>query len=82
MEGISEREYLDRRPRRRAMAALQGGAFAVVLLAATVVATQAGGLLEKLFTGKEPQRTEAPGPPGSAALATVRLTVEGMVCAG
>jgi hypothetical protein len=82
MEGIAAREYLDRRPQRRAMTALQEGAFAVVLLAATVVAAQAGGLLEKLFTGKEPQRTEAPGSPGSAALATVRLTVEGMVCYG
>ena len=64
------------------MAALQRGAFVAVLLAATVVAAQAGGLLEQLITGKGTQRTEAPGPPGSAALATVRLTVEGMVCYG
>ncbi|MGH8057586.1 MAG: hypothetical protein ACREOH_10185 [Candidatus Entotheonellia bacterium] len=82
MEAISAREYPDRRPQRRAMAALQGGAFVVVLLAATVIAVQAGGLLEKLLTGKERQRTEAPGHPGSAAQATVRLTVEGMVCYG
>ena len=82
MEGISERKYPDRRPRRRAMAALQGGAFAVVMLAATVVTSQAGGLLEKLITGKGTPGPEAPAPPGSAAQATVRLTVEGMVCYG
>ncbi len=52
------------------------------MLAATVVAAQAGGLLERLLTGKGTQRTEAPGSLGSAALTTVRLAVEGMVCAG
>ena len=82
MQGICERKYQDRRLRRRAMVALQRGTLAAVVLAATVVAAQAGGLWEKLFTGKGTQRTEAPGSPGSAALATVRLTVEGMVCAG
>ena len=82
MECASERKYPDRRPQCRAVAALQRGALAAVLLAATVVSAQAGGLLEKLFTGKELQRTEAPGSPGSAALATVRLMVEGMVCYG
>jgi ferric-dicitrate binding protein FerR (iron transport regulator) len=80
MACASERKYPDRRPRRRAVAILRGEAFAAVLLAAAVVTAQAGGLLEKLFTGKGTQRTEAPGPPGSAALATVRLTVDGMVC--
>jgi len=64
------------------VAALRSGAFAVVMLAATVVAAQAGGLLERLLTGKGTQRTEAPGSLGSAALTTVRLAVEGMVCAG
>ena len=54
----------------------------MAVLAATVVAAQAGGLWEKLFTGQRAQRVEAPGTPGGAALATVRLTVEGMVCAG
>jgi hypothetical protein len=82
MEGVAAREYPDRRPRRRAVTALRGGAFVVVLLAATVVTAQAGGLFEKLFTGKGTPGTEAPRPPGSAALATVRLTVEGMVCYG
>jgi ferric-dicitrate binding protein FerR (iron transport regulator) len=82
MACASERRDPDRRPQRRAVAALRSGAFAAVLLAAAVVTAQAGGLLEKLFTGKGTQRTEAPGPPGSAALATVRLTVDGMVCAG
>jgi len=82
MTCASERRDPDRWPQRRAVAALRSGAFAVVLLAATVVAAQAGGLLEKLFTGKGTQRTEAPGPPGSTALATVHLTVEGMVCYG
>jgi hypothetical protein len=82
MACASARRDPDRRPQRRAVAILRNGALAVVVLAATVVAAQAGGLLEKLFTGKEPQRPEAPGPPGSAALATVRLTVDGMVCAG
>ena len=82
MECASERRDPDRRPRRRAVAILRKGAIAAVLLAAAVVTVQAGSLLEKLFTGKGTQRTEAPGPPGSAALATVRLTVDGMVCAG
>ena len=82
MECASARRDPNRRRQRRAVAILGKGALAVVLLAATVVAAQAGGLLEKFFTGKGTQRTEAPGPPGSAALATVRLTVEGMVCAG
>lgn len=82
MACASARRDPNRRPQRRAVAILRKGALAVVLLAAAVVAAQAGGLLEKLFTGQGTQRTEAPGPPGSAALATVRLTVEGMVCAG
>lgn len=82
MERASERKYSDRRPQHWTVTALQSGAFAVVLLAATVVAAQAGGLLEKLFTGKGTPRTEAPGSSASAALATVRLTVEGMVCYG
>lgn len=75
-------ERRDRRPRHWTMTALQSGAFAVVLLAATMVAAQAGGLLERLFTGKGTQRTEAPGAPANATLATVHLTVDGMVCYG
>lgn len=82
MECASEQRYSDRRPQRHAVVALRRGVLAAVLLAATVVAAQAGGLLEKLFTGKGTQHTEASGPPGSAALATVRLTVEGMICYG
>ena len=79
MEGISERKYPDRRPRRRAMAALQRGTFAAVVLAVTMVAALAGGLWEKLFTGQGTQRTEASGPSGGGALGTVHLHVEGMV---
>ena len=82
MACASARRDPDRRPERRAVAILRTGALAVVVLAATVVAAQAGGLWEKLFTGQRTQRMEVPGSPGSAALATVRLTVDGMVCAG
>jgi len=53
-----------------------------MLLVATVTAAQAGGLFEKLFTGREAQRADTPRPQGSAPLATVRLSVEGMVCYG
>jgi hypothetical protein len=73
-----ERAY-DRRHLRHRRLALQCGAFTAVLVAATVLAANAGGLLERLLTGKESQRTEAPGSPGSGALATARLTIEGMV---
>ncbi|MGH8064187.1 MAG: hypothetical protein ACRERE_02895 [Candidatus Entotheonellia bacterium] len=79
MQGISERKYPDRRTRRRAVATLRKGALAGVLLAVTMVAVQAGGLWEKLFTGQGTQRTAASGPSGSGALGTVHLRVEGMV---
>lgn len=82
MACASARTDPDRRPQRRGVAILRKGAFAVVVLAATVATAQAGGLLEKLITGKGSQRTEVSGVPGSAVLATVRLTVEGMVCYG
>lgn len=72
----------DRRPLRHLATALQRGIFATILLVATVTAAQAGGLFEKLFTGKEAQRADTPQPQGSAPLATVRLSVEGMVCYG
>jgi negative regulator of sigma E activity len=78
MERASDQRHPNRRLRHWRVA-LQSGAAAAVVLAATVVAAQAGGLWEKLFTGRDTQRTEAPGPPGSAAQATVQLRVEGMV---
>ena len=82
MECASEWRDPDRRPQHRAVVALQRGAFAALVLVTAVVTAQAGSLLEKLFTGKGTPGTEAPGSPGGAALATVRLTVEGMVCYG
>jgi hypothetical protein len=82
MAYASARRDRDRQPRPWRTTALQSAALAVVLLAATVVAAQAGGLLERLFTGKGAQRTEAPGASAGATLATVHLTVEGMVCYG
>lgn len=60
---------------------MNSGIFATLLLVATVTAAPAAGLFEKLFTSKTAPRTEAPSQ-GNAALATVRLTVEGMVCYG
>jgi ferric-dicitrate binding protein FerR (iron transport regulator) len=82
MDRISERRYLDRRAQRRVVVALQRGAMAALVLATAVAIAQAGGLPEKLFTGKGTQRTEAPGSAGNTAQATVRLTVDGMVCSG
>jgi hypothetical protein len=78
MERASDQRHPNRRLRHWRVA-LQSGAFAAVLLAATMVAAQAGGLWEKLFTGQGPQRTEASGSSGSDTLATAHLRVEGMV---
>lgn len=67
---------------RLAIIVLSGGVLAAALLVVTATAAQAGGLFEKLFTGKEAQRAETPRPQGSIPLATIRLNVEGMVCYG
>ncbi len=82
MKRASDRVRPDRWPRRWAVTTLDGGIFAAVLLVAIVTAAQAGGLFERLFTGKDSQRSEAPRPQGSTPLATIRLNVEGMVCYG
>jgi hypothetical protein len=80
MKRTSDAVDPNRRRRRRALA-LSCGVFATLLLGAAVAAAPAAGLLERLFSGKAAPRTEAPSQ-GDAALATVRLTVEGMVCYG
>jgi len=59
-----------------------GGVFAIAVLVAAVRAAQTGSLFERLFTPKEAQCAEASTSPENAALASVRLTVEGMVCYG
>ena len=64
------------------MARLGGVTLVTMLLVAGVTAAQAGGLFERLFTGEGQKRSEAPPSQVSAPLATVRLSVEGMVCYG
>ena len=58
------------------------GVLAILLLVATTTPGQTGGLLDWLFPGKGSQGSEAPRSEPGAALASVRLTVEGMVCYG
>jgi len=76
------RASTDYQPRRWPAAVLGGGVMAVVLLVATVVGGEAGGLFDWLFTGKRTQGSQAPQPQGSTPLASVLLRVEGMVCYG
>lgn len=81
MRGAFDTAQTDRRPQRWAATVLGGGVLATVLLVAMVTAGQAG-LFDWLLPGKGAQRPQAPPSPTSASVATVRLTVEGMVCYG
>lgn len=67
---------------RLAIVILGGAVLATALVVVTATAAQTGGLLDWLFPGKGSQRSEAPLSQGTGPLATVRLTVEGMVCYG
>lgn len=82
MRHASRRAHPDRRSRHWAVTILGRGVLATVLLVATAVDGQAGGLFDRLFAGKEPQRSEASPSQGNVPLATVHLRVEGMVCYG
>jgi len=81
MRCASDTAQTDRRPLRWAVTVLRGGALATVLLVAMVTTGQAG-LLDWLLPGKGAPRPQAPRSATSAPVATVRLTVEGMVCYG
>lgn len=82
MDHKSAQRQPDRQPQRWTGAALVRSVLAAVLLVTAVLTAQAGGLLERLFTGKETQRAEASRSQPSTTLATVCLTVEGMICYG
>jgi hypothetical protein len=62
--------------------ALVSGVVVTVLLVATMTTGQAGGLSDWLLPGKGSQPAQAPQSPADAALASVRLRVDGMVCYG
>lgn len=81
MRCASGTAHTDRRPLRWAVTVRRSGALATVLLVTMVTAGQAG-LFDWLLPGKGAQRPEAPRSSTSAPVATVRLTVEGMVCYG
>jgi hypothetical protein len=70
------------RGRRWNMRRLGGGMMIATLLVAFGVVRPTGGLWDQLRMGREFPRVEAAPSQANAALATVRLAVEGMVCYG
>lgn len=82
MRHVSAPVYPVCRPRRRGTPALVAFILMTGLLVVAVPSGQAGGLSDWLFPGKGSPPAEAPQPPVNASLATICLTVEGMVCYG
>ena len=80
MTCASHREDPDPQAPRRVVMLLAGCVLATILLVIAAIGTEAGGLFDWLFRGKDPQRMEVPSSQASAPLATVSLRVEGMVC--
>ena len=82
MTRASRMAHAGQRLLRLAIIVLGGGVLSTALLVVTATAAQTGGLLDRLFPGKGSQRSEGPPSQGTGPLATIRLTVEGMVCYG
>jgi hypothetical protein len=71
-----------KRARQWTVIGLGGGILTAVLLVAFGAVRPAGGLWDQYLIGQRPQQAEAAPSQAHAPLATVRLTVEGMVCYG